>query len=195
MHNDLNLTPLLRQKHSNYPRTIGRYNSSELYYIINGLTSPEEWLNPKSRPLPLLMAMWNGTLVHQYIQDLLPSECNEVKIEYQHTLSGTEDVITLVAKIDHLPNYSPYTDEAWEFKTSKNELPEAKAEHVFQAKTYCTVAKKSIAKVFQPVQHVSGLYLKHLETVNRDDVWFEEQMKKLEDFHYQVLAIEESLNK
>lgn len=186
MQNDLNLTPLLRQKFGNYPRTLGRYHASELYYLLNGLTTPEQWLNPGTKPLPLIMAMWNGTLVHQYIQDLLPSECNEIKMEYQYTIPGTEDVITLVGKIDHLPNH---VDQVWEFKTSKNELPEAKKEHAHQAKLYCTMAKRPEGVVYQPVQHNSGLYLKHLETVTRDDTWFDEQIQQLVKFHEKVIEL------
>lgn len=186
MQNDLNLTPLLRQKFESYPRTIGRYSSSELFYLINGKTTPYEWLNPPTKPLPLVLAMWNGALVHDHVQRLLPADYNEVKFEYEYTIPGTNDTIILVAKIDHLPNH---VDEVWEFKTSKVEMPEAKAEHEFQSRLYCTITKRPIAKVFQPVQHSSGLYLKHLKTVTRDDVWFEEQMKKLAEFHYQVVAL------
>lgn len=186
---DINLTPLLRQKFQNYPRKIGRYHASELYYITHGKTSPTEWLEPSTKPLPVIMAMWNGTLVHEYIQELLPAECNEVKVETQHQLNGTDSVITLVAKIDHLPNNS---NEVWEFKTSKNEMDKAREEHAYQAKLYCTMAQRPYAKVFQPVQHVSGLYLKHLETVGRDDVWFEEQIEKLKLFHYEVLRLSET---
>jgi hypothetical protein len=186
---DLNLTPQLRAKFGNYPRTVGRYSSSELYYIVNGLITPEQWLDAPTKPLPLILAMWNGTLVHQFVQELLPSECNEVKFEHKHTIPGTNDEITLVAKIDHLPNYHPYNEEVWEFKTSKNELPTAKGEHVFQARLYCTITDRPRAKVFQPVQHTTGLYLKHLETVDRDDAWFAEQMKHLEAFHYKVVEL------
>ncbi len=186
MQNDLNLTPLLREHFTDRPRIIGRYHASELYYLLHGLTTPEQWLNPKSKPLPLVMAMWNGTLVHQYIQDLLPSECNEIRVEYEYTIPGTNDVITLVGKIDHVPNH---IQQVWEFKTSKNELPEAKAEHAHQCKLYCTMIGRPEGVVYQPVQHTTGLYLKHLETVLRDDAWFEEQMQKLVLFHQQVVEL------
>lgn len=190
MQNDLNLTPLLRAKFGDYPRTIGRYHASELYYLLNGLTTPEQWLQPRTKPLPLIMAMWNGTLVHQYVQDLLPSECNEIKVEHQYTIPGTEDIITLVGKVDHLPNH---VEQVWEFKTSKNELPEAKKEHAHQCKLYCTMTKRPEGVVYQPVQHNSGLYLKHLETVLRDDEWFNEQMQKLSAYHYQILELSNTI--
>lgn len=186
MQKDLNLTPLLRKKFGDYPRTIGRYHASELYYLLNGLTTPEQWLNPKTKPLPLILAMWNGTLVHQYIQDLLPSECNEIKVEHQYTIPGTEDVITLVGKIDHLPNT---VNQVWEFKTSKNEMDEAKKEHAHQCKLYCTMTERPEGVVWQPVQHTTGLYLRHLETVTRDDAWFDEQMQALAKFHYKVVEL------
>lgn len=130
--------------------------------------------------------MWNGTLVHQYVQDLLPNECNEIKVEHQHSIPGTEDVITLVGKVDHVPNH---IQQVWEFKTSKDELPEAKKEHAYQCKLYCTMVERPEGVVYQPVQHKTGLYLKHLETVTRDDEWFEEQMKKLVLFHQQVVEL------
>lgn len=188
LNESLNLTSLLRQRLAPYPRTIGRYSSSELYYILNGEKTPEEWLNPKPFPLALLLAMWNGMIVHEYVQELLLGNgTNEQKFIHEHTLPDGE-VITLVAKIDHLPNTE---NTVWEFKTSKNELPEAKKEHEFQAKLYCTIAERPQGKIFQPVQHwKSGLFLQHIGTVERDDVWFQEQMKKLEEFHYKVKALQ-----
>ena len=43
---DINLTPRLKEKMAPRERVRGRYNCSEMYGIINGWTTPEQWFNP-----------------------------------------------------------------------------------------------------------------------------------------------------
>jgi len=181
----LNLTPLLRKRLAPYPRTLGRYNSSELFGISKGWTTPEKWIQQTPFNVTALMAMWNGMIVHDYVQDLLPSECNEVKKVYSHEYAPGQ-TIELVAKVDHLPN-DPF--EVWEFKSSKEEHKSAKPGHKYQAKLYCTVHERPLARVFQPVQNERGLFLKEIGVEERDDKWFLEQMDMLSEFHKQVVHI------
>lgn len=182
---DLNLTPLLRKRFAPYPRTRGRYNSSELFRISRGYITPEQWITPRPWGLPAMLGMWNGNLVHDYIQQLLPRECSEIKVVHQHQITTTE-TIQLVAKADHLPNHE---NAVWEFKTSKKKYKKSTKEHEYQAKLYCTIHKRPTGKIYQPVQNENGLFLKLIGTVSRDDNWFREQMKILEAFHKQVEVI------
>jgi len=183
MQQDINLTPHLREHMKRFPRTIGRYYASELYDICRGAVDPHDWLNPKSLPPVVLNAMWNGRVVHEYIQKLLPTEGNEIKIEHTHQLPDGNSFV-IVGKVDHIPQTN--TEEIWEFKTSTKEMPRPKPAHKHQAKLYCTMANRSRGVVFQPVQHSSGLYLKFIESVDRDDAWFNEQMNLVAVFHKKI---------
>ena len=68
---DIDLTDKLREKMKSYPRTRGRYNSSELYYITKGYTTPEEWFNSPEKDMKQITDMWNGIGAHDQIQELL----------------------------------------------------------------------------------------------------------------------------
>ncbi len=176
---DIDLTPQLRKKMASYPRKRARYNSSELYGIVNGWVTPETWMNPPERTPIEMYRMFSGTLVHDHTQRLLPAEGNEVKKEYTHR------GITLVAKVDHLPRKEE-DDSVWEIKTSENEMKKSKAWHDYQAKLYCTIFERPVSKVFQPVFNEQGYWLKLIGTVERDDKWFAEQIEKLMQFHFQL---------
>lgn len=179
------MTPLLRKRLAPYPRKVGRYNSSELFGISKGWVTPEKWIQQTHFNVTSLMAMWNGMIVHDYIQDLLPSECNEVKKVYEHKIDD-ETTIQLVAKVDHLPLH---VHEVWEFKSSKNINNTAKPGHKYQAKLYCTTHERPLARVYQPVQNDKGLFLKEIGVEIRDDVWFVEQMDMLANFHKEVVKL------
>jgi hypothetical protein len=174
---DIDLTPTLKKKMAPYPRRRGRYNASELYGITHGYLKPEDWISPKERPVKDMMKMWMGILVHDHTQRLLPPDTNEVKKEHYH--KG----ITLVAKADNVPEH---LDEVWEFKSNEEALDKAKPWHEYQAKLYATIFGRSLGVVYQPVCTSKGLFLKRIGTVDRDDVWFEEQMSKLFEFHLRV---------
>lgn len=180
---DINLTPLLRKRLAPYPRTLGRYNSSELFGISKGWTTPEKWIQPTYFNLTALTSMWNGMIVHDYVQQLLDESKNEVKVVHEHTF-GDNQTIQLVAKVDHLPD-----NEIWEFKSSKNIHTKAKPGHEYQARLYCTTHERPLARIFQPVQNDNGIFLKEIGVVHRDDAWFQEQMLMLQDFHIKVVDL------
>ena len=122
--------------------------------------------------------MWNGIGMHNQIEDLMGKENSEQKKEY--TYKG----MTLVAKVDFLPPKKK--DEVWEFKTSDKIMENSKPWHEYQVKLYTSMFGMPIGKVFQPVQSESGIFLKHIGTVERDDKWFEKEMEKLYEFHLKV---------
>jgi hypothetical protein len=175
---DINLTPVLRQRMGSYPRTRGRYNSSELYFINNGSTTPEQWMNPKEKDMKQILLMWGGTGMHNQIQALLGQYNCEKKVEFVY-----KDIV-LVAKADCLP--PDRLDEVWELKTSDKKMNKSKPWQDHQVKLYCTMFKKEHGLIYQPLQDDNGLYLKHLKTVDRDDVFFEKELEKLYQFHLEV---------
>lgn len=176
--NDINLTQVLMKKMNGKARVRGRYNSSELFFIINGKTTPEEWMNAPARTPEEVLRMWNGIGAHAQLEDLLGKEHSEKKVVYPY-----KDLV-LVAKGDFFPPHKP--DEVWEWKTSEKLFKSMKDYHAFQVKLYTTMFEKKRGSVYQPVQDKNGLYLKHLGTVERDDKWFMEQLEKLYEFHLKV---------
>lgn len=175
---DINLTNRLKAKMSAKSRVFGRYNSSEIYFIVNGLMTPSEWLYPKEKTMKEVLTMWGGIGAHNQIQDLLGTEFCEEKRVYQY-----KD-FCVVGKVDFLPPHKQ--DEVWEFKTSERKMKDAKPWHLHQTQLYCTMFEKTDGVVYQPVQNDDGLYLKEIGRVHRDDTWFLNQMEKLHDFHIDV---------
>jgi predicted RecB family nuclease len=174
----VDLSPILIQKMGGKSRTQGRYNASELYFLNNGSTKPEDWLNPPSRAFVELMRMWKGIAAHEMVQGLLHSEWCEIKQTH------TSGPITLVGKSDYLPPEFP--GEVWEFKSSDNLMKDAKPWHLHQARLYATMFNKDRGVVMQPVHNDDGIFLKEIGVVERDDVWFNKEIEKLMDFHEKV---------
>lgn len=180
---DINLTQKLRQKMASRSRIRGRYSASEIYAINYGFRegklTPEQWMRSPERSTKELLTMWSGTGMHNQIQGLLGGrDYKEEKVEFPY-----KDII-IVAKADFMPSHLP--DEVWEFKTSEKLMKKAKpwAEH--QVKLYTTMFKKKKGTIYQPVQDDDGIYLKDLGSVERDDEWFENEMRMLYDFHLRV---------
>lgn len=174
---DIDLTPLLTEKMKSYARIRGRYNASELWFLLSGRTTPEEWMKPREREIADYMNMWSGIMGHKQVQDLLQQRNCEIKRVYEY-----KD-IKLVGKADYLPDTA---SEVWEFKTSKELLARAKPWHEHQAQLYCTMFERKAGVVYQPVESELGLHLKEVGRVFRDDGWFNEQMEKLYEFHLKV---------
>lgn len=174
---DINLTKNLQQKMNARPRVRGRYNSSELFFINNGTTTPELWLTPKVRTVAEILTMWSGIGVHNQLEDLLGKENSEKKKEFNY--KG----ITLVGKADYIP---PAKGQVWEFKSSEKLMTTSKPWHDHQVKLYTTMFELPEGLIFQPVQNADGVYLRHLKTMRRDDAWFNQEMEKLYTFHQAV---------
>jgi len=176
---DIDLTQKLKQKMSARPRVRGRYNSSELYFINNGSTTPEKWMKSPEKSMKEILMMWGGIGMHNQIEDLLDKDGCEQKKEFVY--KG----IILVGKADYIP-LEKDSDEIWELKTSDKNMKTSKPWHDYQVKLYCSMFNKNRGLVFQPVQNSDGIYLKHLKTVDRDDEWFEKELEKLYVFHQEV---------
>lgn len=163
-------------------RVRGRYNSSELYFILHGSdrfkVTPEAWLNPKDKTIKDVLNMWSGIGMHNQLEDLLGKEHSEKKKEYFY--KG----MTLVGKADFMPPHK--LDHVWEFKTSEKLMTEAKPWHLHQVKLYTTMFEKQHGDVYQPIQDADGMYLKHVGAVERDDAWFIAELEQLYQFHLEV---------
>lgn len=188
-HGDIDLTQKLTNSMAARPRTRGRYSASEVFFILSGKTTPEEWLHPSRRKLPEMFKMWDGSMIHGAVQELLRRGYEEEKREY------SDFGITLVGKADYLPDARdgvPNENEVWELKTSDKAMTIAKPWQIHQTKLYCSMFGKEKGKIFQPIRTDSTLGLKLIGEVGRDDVWFMEQINKLYDFH---MKVEELWNK
>jgi hypothetical protein len=177
---DINLTPKLRRKMFSRSRVRGRYNSSELFFILSGKTTPEQWMKPTEKSMKEMLTMWAGIGMHNQIQNLLGAEDEDIEQKREFVYKD----IVLVGKSDYLPPDKP--DEVWEFKTSEKAMKESKPWHDHQVKLYCTMFEKAKGLVYQPVQDNDGIYLRHLSTQERDDKWFLGEMDKLYAFHLKV---------
>lgn len=162
-------------------RVRGRYNSSELYFINHGVgklkITPEKWLHPEEKDMKQILNMWTGVGMHNQLEDLLGKADSEKKVEFVY-----KDIV-LVGKADFLP---PTKDEAWEFKTSDRLMDKMKLWHSHQVGLYCSMFEKSIGVIYQPVQDDSGIYLKDIGRVKRDDEWFQAELELLYLFHQRV---------
>lgn len=177
---DIDLTKKLKQKMSFRSKIRGRYNASELYFINNGMTKPEDFIDPKEKPIKDILNMWAGIGLHNQIEDLMGKENSEKKREFFY-----KD-ITLVGKADYLPIGK---NQVWEFKTSEKLMEKAKAWHIEQVKLYCTMFELPEGVIFQPVQNSDGVYLKNLGVFKRDDEWFQGELEKLYQFHLKVESL------
>lgn len=189
---DIDLTPKLKAKMVSRPRVRGRYNSSELYFLIGDKvppmfrTTPEKFLIVQDKDIKQCMDMWNGIGVHEQIQGFFNKANCEVKTEYFY------EGMTLVAKADYIP--PDESEPIHEYKSSAKLMKEMKPWHEYQAKLYCTLFKREKSVVYQPLQDENGIYLKAIGVVTRDDAWFEAQMKKLKEFHNKVEILRNATN-
>jgi len=136
------------------------------------------WLNPKERTVEENLRMFTGSWEHNKIQSLLDPNFCEKKVVFPY-----KD-ICLVSKADYLPPERP--DQVYEFKTSSKLMQKSKPYHDFQVKIYCSIFGKQQGIVYQPVQNKDGIYLKQIGSVERDDIWFQEQLRLLYIFHEKV---------
>ena len=185
MNYDIDLTPKLLEKFGTKHNKIGRYSVSGIYAIFAGWTKPEDYFRVGYNDFVGIKRMWAGVINHDFIESLLEKEKCEIKVVYQY-----KD-IEIVGKADYLPN----EDEVWDFKTSDQVLDKAKpwAEH--QIRFYCSMFKRKIGRLYQPILSGDRYILKHLGAVERDDSWFERECEKIYKFHQKLVEMQKTLDK
>lgn len=182
---DIDLTPrLVAKMNKKRPRTRGRYSASDVYSILAGYMSPEDWMYGSPKDAKSCIAMSKGSSIHAFIQEILGGrDYKEQKVEKYIPELG----ITLVGMADWLE-----PDEGWEFKSSVDTMQKAKPGHKMQAKLYCTMFERPRFRVFQPLEWTPAdstdhkFWLKELGVETRDDEWFKATMLKLSKFHLKL---------
>lgn len=187
---DIDLTPKLLASMASRPRVRARYSASDLFFIFSGKTTPEEWLQTSPRSMEDMFKMWDGNMIHHAIQELLQRKYKEEKREFPCPFG-----FVIVGKADYLPTEKdgvPEEDEVWEFKSSNKTMKTAKPWHLHQTKMYCSLFGKKKGRIFQPVRTADKVILKEIGVVERDDNWFMDEMRKLNEFHLQLETLWES---
>lgn len=181
---DIDLTPLLVKSSGGHARTRGRYSASDLWWIVNGKKTPEDWMNQPEKKVEEIFTMWDGTLIHHGVQEILQRGYKEEKREFPADFG-----VVLVGKADYLPTAKDGVEKAnevWEIKSSKKMMSTAKPWHIHQTRLYCSMFGKDIGRIFQPIRGKDFLKLKQIGEVTRSDKWFMEQMELLYEFHKKV---------
>jgi len=192
----MNITPLLLKTFKKKPAEIGRFNVSEIYGLLKGYTSPEQYLKGEQVSFKSALQMANGVAKHKLIQDLFRDEAGweiEKKIEafwYQGKLYRAGEAIlvdninidikpewTIIGKADLI-----FKDTIYEIKTSKDLMFEARPWAEYQVKIYLTLFEKPAGVIVQPVIRKNGLYLKEIGRIKRDDEFVRGEFKKLNEF-------------
>lgn len=157
-------------------RVFGRYNSSELYYIVTGKLKPKDFL--KTSPVDrfgasLIIAgigaedIWTKMLT-DIGADFIPQDKKEIKIN---------DEITLVAKPDF--NFKSFLVE---MKKPKDISPIIPEKWEYQLEAYYRGFQLPI-QLWQCCDDITKLY--KLEFVPSDERW-EKVKRKLIEFHEEI---------
>ena len=179
---DVDLTPRLIEKFGTKTHKIGRYSVSGLYAIFAGWTKPEHFFEPQTNDFDGIKRMWAGVINHDFIESLLEKDKCEQKVVYKYR------DIEIVGKIDYMPD----DKEIWDFKTSDKVMDQAKPWAKHQIKCYLSMFNREIGKLYQPILSGDKYVLKHLGTVERDDIWFKGECQKLYRFHEKLIEIQKT---
>ena len=147
----IDLTDKLMELYQPRERDPMRVSVTQIHALLNG------W---EDRPIgvPEAIRMFNGTIRHKIVEELLPKYEKEVKVEYPYKDIVVVGMADLVAE-DHLI----------ELKTSANVMDKAKEWHYTQAVIYNTIFEKDYTLIMQPVHTYRKFYLKRLRKVGRND--------------------------
>jgi len=175
----IDLTDRLLAKQQPKPPEIGRYSISTLWGVLNGYSTPEEYIKGEDVDFKSALRMRLGSLKHDLIQEfLIPEYEIEKKTEYKY-----KDFV-LVGKCDAINK-----TQILEIKTSDEIIPEAKRWHIWQVKMYLSLFKKEKGVIVQPIITASKLFLKEIGCVEKNDIWFKKEMLKIDILHKQLAEI------
>lgn len=176
----LDLTLALLQQFQPKERKLGRFNASDVWAIANGYLTAEEFFNPEKINIISAYKMWQGRWKHSQFQELLGQMGYQCELKKEHT----EPRWILVGKVDAINS-----EQILEIKTSEEILHKSKRWHDYQLKLYLTMFERPFGWIVQPIIKDNRLLLKHLSKVERDDDWFNEQMRILEIFFQKLIKI------
>ena len=157
----MDLTDQLMEKFQPRERDPRRVSVTSIHALLNG------W---EDRPIGVedAIRMFNGTVRHKLIEELVPDYEKEVKVEYPF-----KDIV-VVGKADLVAE-----DHLIELKTSENLLDKAKEWHYTQAVLYNTMFEKDYTLIMQPCYTPYKLYLKKLRKVGRNDEKVEQMLEQV----------------
>lgn len=161
---------------------MGRYSCSKIWSFLNGYCSPQQYLEGETVDFKGALRMFNGTMRHEAFPKLFPEYQSEVKKEMK------VGKFIIVGVADYLNK-----EEVLEMKTSEKVYEKAKPWAIHQAKLYCNLFDRQIARIIQPIIKGNKLLFKELSVVKKDDSWFKAEMEKLKKFDEEVkkLSLEE----
>ena len=187
----IDITQDLLDKYPPRPNKVGRYSCTKIYAILQGWTTPEQYLDGEEVDLKGARNMLKGTYKHEAIQSILADEYfmeyKKVMKVYDFEIVGMADMIKWLL--------DPEERALLELKTSDNVHPKAKPWAVHQIKLYLTLFEMPRGILVQPVETPNKQLLKVLGEYKRNDVWFWKQMDKLAEFHKQVYELQNMRNR
>jgi len=152
-------------------RVLNRFSPSELYYLLSGWTTIDEYLNGKLFTPSDAWTMQLGTLKHAWIEEHLKTlgYTTEQKIEK----SFGEIVVS--AKADAL-----HKDHGIEIKTSDKLKETASRSHEYQARWYAYLYDLPVFYIMQPVISGDRAYLKEIGSVKKPtQKWVDNEISKI----------------
>jgi hypothetical protein len=179
---EIDLTPKLIGEQRE--RKLNRFSCSEIFYLLKGWTSIEDYVNRKLPTAQEAHTMLMGSLKHKWIQEQLK---DQYQMEIKKELTFGEIEIVGVADMLHLEPMGAEAkllkpDYGFEIKTGKLRT-KASASQEYQARMYCSLFEVPFFYVVQPVINNGKLILKQLAVVRRSDIFFNNQIKKLTEFY------------
>lgn len=151
-------------------RVINRFSVSELYYLLAGYTTIEEYVKGKELTVKNLWEMQLGSLKHEWIQ-----AHPFIKEKYQCEIKKVYETqgIQIVAKADGICK-----EHGIEIKTGKAREKASRSQE-FQARMYCTLFELPVFYIVQPYHNHEKAYLKTIGVIHRNDKWFATQVQKI----------------
>ena len=159
-------------------RVIGRYSVSDLWAIIHGYLTPENYLEEESFKVIDIVRMINGTVKHKILEEFLIKDGWQIEVKKEFPY---EDIV-FVGKVDAIND-----KEILEIKTSDKIIPVGKDWQKLQLKVYLTMFERESGYLVQPVYTSEKIYLKKIDEIKRDDEYVFNVFKKVKEFHNQLL--------
>lgn len=169
-------------------RKLNRFSCSEMYYLLQGWTTLDDYVNGKEKTVQDYYTMAMGTAKHQMIQEWLK---DEYQVEVKKELTFGEIEIVGVADLLHLEPLKDVPtlqkpDYGIEIKTSTRLKEKSSGAHDFQAKMYCSIFDVPYFIIMQPVLKDGKCILKEIGRVKKSDIFFNNQIKKLTELYQQL---------
>ena len=159
-------------------RVVGKYSVTDLWAIIHGYLTPENYLKEESFKIIDIVRMINGTVKHKILEEFLIKDGWQIEIKKEFPY---EDIV-FVGKVDAIND-----KEILEIKTSDKIIPVGKDWQKLQLKVYLTMFERESGCLVQPVYTNEKIYLKKIDEIKRDDEYVFNVFKKVKEFHNQLL--------